>query len=142
MYILDRSRYTECCEIDHIFRTNTEDLTEKQTFFERNEHCVHYLTSKLSFLDLDYPTLFNNGICDLHLLQSSWHIFAVPTVKHYTSITSYSLAKLLTFSTFAKTKNYFNWNSHHGCSTQEVFFCSTSKKSTSNFDHRHTITFH
>ena len=34
MCILDRSRYTACCEINHIFRTESEDLIERVKSFQ------------------------------------------------------------------------------------------------------------
>ena len=40
MYILDRSRYTACCEINHIFRTNSEDPIEELESF-REERALY-----------------------------------------------------------------------------------------------------
>ena len=38
MCILDRSRYTACCGINHIFRTDSEDLIEElESFREERE---------------------------------------------------------------------------------------------------------
>ena len=50
MCILDRSRYTACCEINHIFRTESEDLIERLKSFqeERELYSLFDLQAEIS----------------------------------------------------------------------------------------------
>ena len=75
MCILDRSRYTACCEINHIFRTESEDLTEELKSFQEERELYSSFDLQAEISIIVYPSIFDSSICDLFLLLKHRYCF-------------------------------------------------------------------
>ena len=91
MCILDRSRYTACCEINHIFRTESEDLIERVKSFQEERELYSSFDLQAEISIIVYPSIFDSSVCDLFLLLKHRYCFT-----RYL-LTSFTTSKLINF---------------------------------------------
>ena len=91
MCILDRSRYTACCGINHIFRTRFWRSDWGAGIFLRGTSTILiFWPPSWDF----YPSISNSSICNLVLLLKHWIFLTMYTVKYHILSTSYQIADL------------------------------------------------